>query len=235
MKKLRIHYFQHVPFEGLGCIESWAFEKDHILTATQFHTPSYELPELKNIDWFIMMGGPMSVHDEAKYPWLKEEKVFIKQAIAAGKTVIGICLGAQLVAEALGARVFSNVHKEIGWFEVTRTTQGNTTALLKDIEPSFTAFHWHGDTFDLPHGAAHLLQSEACINQMFLYNKHALGIQFHFEVTPQTLYAMIRHGRQELTPGTYIQDEETILAQAQLITENNQRMYAILNGLEPNA
>ena len=232
MKTLRIHYFQHVPFEGLGCIEPWVIEKGHTLTATAFYNTSYQLPELQNIDWLIIMGGPMSVQDVAEYPWLKEEKTFIKQAIQARKTIIGICLGAQLVAEALGARVYPNAQKEIGWFKVTRTTQGTTTALLKDLEPSFTVFHWHGDTFDLPKGAEHLMQSEACLNQMFLYRNYVLGIQFHFEATVDTLHATSRHGKDELTPGKYIQSEEYILAQEKLIRDNNQRMYAILSKLE---
>lgn len=233
MKTLRIHYFQHVPFEGLGCIEAWAFEKGHTVTATNFYTAA-DLPDLSAMDWLIIMGGPMSVHDEAACPWLKTEKAFIKNAIAMGKTVIGICLGAQLVAEALGARVYPNGHKEIGWFKVTRTPQGTTASLLEHLEPSFTVFHWHGDTFDLPHGATHLLESEACMNQMFLYQYRVLGIQFHFEATPETLQAMIQHGRQELTPNKYIQSEVYIAAQAPWLAANNHRMYAILNKLEHN-
>lgn len=140
MNKLRIHYFQHVAFEGLGCIEAWAFEKDYVRTRTKFYE-TYRLPEITTIDWLIIMGGPMSVHDEEGHPWLNEEKAFIKQAIEAGKTVIGICLGAQLIANVLGANVYPNRHKEIGWFDVTKTAQGKENYLVKDIESSFTAFH----------------------------------------------------------------------------------------------
>jgi GMP synthase-like glutamine amidotransferase len=234
MQKRRIHYFQHVFFEGLGCIETWAFEKDQVLTATKFYEV-YQLPDITTIDWLIIMGGPMSVHDEAEYPWLKNEKTFIKKAIAAGKIVIGICLGAQLVAEALGAAVYLNANKEIGWFEVTKTPQARENALLKNLELSFTPFHWHGDTFNLPEGAVHLLQSEACSNQAFLYNQKVVGLQFHFEVTNRTLKEMIRHGRPELMPGKYVQTEAQILAQSHLIEGNNQRLYSILNMLERNA
>jgi GMP synthase-like glutamine amidotransferase len=230
MHMLRIHYFQHVPFEGLGCIETWAFEKEHTLTATKFYT-AYQLPEIEMIDWLIVMGGPMSVHDEAIQPWLKDEKAFIKKAIAAGKTVVGICLGAQLVAEALGASIYLNAYKEIGWFDVRRTPQANNT-LLNGLEPAFTVFDWHGDTFDLPEGAEHLLQSEACINQAFLFQQKVLGLQFHFEVTAETLNGMIQHGQHELVQNKYVQTEEQILAQTRLIEENNQRLYGILNRLQ---
>lgn len=231
MKRLRIHHFQHVPFEGLGCIEAWAIEKDHTLTSTKFYQ-AYQLPELATIDWLIIMGGPMSVHDEETRPWLKEEKAFIKQAIEVGKTVIGICLGAQLIADVLGAKVYRNSYKEIGWFNVSKTPQGEANILLKDIESSFTVFHWHGDTFDLPDGAEHLLQSEACTNQAFLYHDNVLGIQFHFEATQETLTEMITHGRYELIPGKYMQREEAILARTTFIQENNQRLYGLLKKLE---
>lgn len=231
MKQLRIHYFQHVAFEGLGCIEAWAFEKDHTLTATKFYE-NHQLPKIVDIDWLIIMGGPMSVHDEDKHRWLINEKAFIKQAIEAGKTVIGICLEAQLIADVLGANVYPNRYKEIGWFDVTKTTQGKAKELLKAMESSFTVFHWHGDTFDLPEGAEHLLQSEACANQAFLYKDNVLGIQAHFEATKETLNEMITHGRHELIPDQYIQTEEVIVAHLVFIHENNQRLYGLLKKLE---
>lgn len=231
MKPLRIHYFQHIAFKGLGCIEQWAIEKKHTLTATRFYE-THHLPKPGNMDWLIIMGGPMSIYDEDKHGWLKDEKAFIEEAIARGKTVIGVCLGAQLIACVLGARVYPNAYKEIGWFEVARRSQGNDQSLLEGIEPAFTVFHWHGDTFELPEGAEHLLQSEACANQAFLYRNNVLGIQFHFEATRETLRDMVKHGLPELTPDTYIQNEERILAGSPFITQNNQRLYGILNKLE---
>src|SRR6478672_4002501 len=164
MESKHIHYVQHVPFEGLGCIETWAFEKGHTLSATKFYQGD-PLPELATIDWLVVMGGPMSGHDETQHPWLKDEKKFIKQAIAAGKTVVGICLGAQLIADVLGAHVYKNTYKEIGWFEVTRTAPEND--LLNDLNIPFPVFHWHGDTFDLSDDAQTLLQSKVCANQAF--------------------------------------------------------------------
>lgn len=229
MRNLRIHYFQHVPFEGLGCIEAWANEKSYVLTATQFYE-AVQLPRLENIDWLVIMGGPMSVHDDEKFPWLQAEKTFIKQAIDADKTVIGICLGAQLIAGVLGATIYPNAYKEIGWFDVTKTNRKNS--LLQDVPQTFPVFHWHGETFDLPEGAELLLQSEACVNQAFLYKHNVLGLQFHFETTMESLTQMIKHERHELIPGTYVQSEKTIVAQAHFIAENNRRLYGLLKKLE---
>jgi len=114
MPHLRIHYLQHVSFEGLGSIAEWVTSNGHELTSTQFFINSY-LPEPADIDWLIIMGGPMGVYDEDKYEWLTAEKQFIKKAIDAGKTVIGICLGAQLIAKVLGAKVYPNQKRAIGW------------------------------------------------------------------------------------------------------------------------
>jgi len=207
---MRIHYFQHVPFEGLGYIENWALQNGHTLTATKFYENA-ALPGLSQLDWLIVMGGPMGVYDEDKFPWLKTEKAFIEQAIQANKTVIGICLGAQLIAAVLGAEVYPNKEKEIGWFEVSLTPAGRESLLYNDVAPTFKVFHWHGDTFSLPRHSEHLLESAACKNQAFLYGNRVLGLQFHLEATPATLKEMVAYGKNELTDGKYIQGAETIL------------------------
>ena len=112
MHQLRIHYFKHVSFEGLASIQEWSTKNGHILTSTNFYL-NENLPHLDSIDWLIVMGGPMSVEDEKKFHWLSKEKIFIRKAIEKGKTVIGICLGAQLIAQILGAKVYPNKQKEI--------------------------------------------------------------------------------------------------------------------------
>ncbi len=197
MEKLRIHYFQHVPFEGLGCIENWIDEQGHVLSSTKFYQND-SLPALDDIDWLIIMGGPMGVYDESKYDWLKAEKKFIDLAIKADKKVIGICLGSQLIAEALGSKVYPNHEKEIGWFPIRITADGQKNRLLSSLPESFEVFHWHGDTYDLPRGAKCLLESAGCKNQAFLYSDRVLALQFHFEVTAETIKEMVLHGREEL-------------------------------------
>jgi GMP synthase-like glutamine amidotransferase len=230
MKQIRIHYFQHVPFEGLGFIGTWANQNKHQLTATKFYE-DYQFPDLSELDWLIVMGGPMGVYDDKKFPWLATEKEFIQKAIQTDKTVIGICLGSQLIASALQAKVYPNTKKEIGWFPLTKTDAGQKHILLKEIPDLFTTFHWHGDTFDFPDGATHLLQTEICPNQAFLYNDKVLGLQFHLEVTPQTLTAMTDNCRHELIADDFIQTENEILNQADLCKYSNTYLSSILTKL----
>jgi GMP synthase-like glutamine amidotransferase len=231
MKTLRIHCLQHVPFEGLGCIEDWVSTNGHSLSSTKFYENN-NLPELSDFDWLIVMGGPMGVYDEEKYDWLSGEKEFIRNAIQEGKTVIGICLGAQLIASSLGAEVYPNAEKEIGWFPIFPTESGKSIELLSGSLDPFPVFHWHGDTFDLPLGALRLASSEVCLNQAFLYNRKVVGIQFHFEVTEKSLNQMITFCGNELVSGRYIQSAETILGNTQFISEINNRMFHLLDFME---
>jgi GMP synthase-like glutamine amidotransferase len=230
MSYLKIHCFQHVSFEGLGCIDQWIKEKGHSVNFTKFYADA-ALPDINSIDWLIIMGGPMGVYDDDKFSWLKKEKEFIKQAIAANKTVIGICLGSQLIAEALGSKVYKNTEKEIGWFDVALTRDGRKNKLLAGFENNFKVFHWHGDTFDLPANAVHLIQTSICKNQAFLYKEKVLGLQFHFEVTKETLTEMTTHGRDELTEGNFVQSETEILSKEEHIKNNNTKLFDILDRL----
>jgi GMP synthase-like glutamine amidotransferase len=230
MKKLSIHSLMHVPFEGLGCMEQWITLNNHTFSYTHFYD-NYQLPDINDIDWLIVMGGPMGVYDEAQYSWLAEEKAFIREAIEKGKTVIGICLGSQLIAEALGAKVYPNKQKEIGWFDLELTTEGKNQKILAGFEYKFPVFHWHGDTFDLPAGSKRLFQSEATANQAFLYKEKVLGLQFHFEVTARTLHEMVQNGISELAECETIQSAEQILKQTAFIEANNKKMFQILDYL----
>lgn len=195
---LRIHYLQHVPFEGPGSIATWARARGHAITRTRFFGTD-PLPDPDEIDWLIIMGGPMGVYDEGEHPWLRQEKEFIRQAIAGGKTVIGVCLGAQLIAHVLGARVYPNPQKEIGWFPVRLTAEASLSGPADDIPRELMVFHWHGDTFDLPENAVRIASSEACRNQGFLYNERVLGLQFHPEATASSVGEMVKAGAEELS------------------------------------
>jgi len=228
MKQLSIHTFMHVPFEGLGCMEQWIKGSNHLSGYTCFYE-NYRLPDLETIDWLIVMGGPMSVSDEAIYPWLAEEKVFICKAIELGKTVIGICLGSQLIAEVLGAKVYPNNQKEIGWYDVSLSDTVSQLPLFKGFEKQFHVFQWHGDTYDIPEGSKHLISSAVCTNQAFLYNGNVLGLQFHFEVTVQSLQSMVDHGREELVANNTIQSAEAILGETRYIDDNNRKMFKLLD------
>lgn len=231
MKQLRIHYFQHVAFEGLGYIETWATQNGHILRSTKFFEEEFTLPNLNDFDWLIIMGGPMGVYDEEKYAWLKSEKEFIRQSIEADKTVIGICLGSQLIASALGAKVYLNTEREIGWFPLTKTNEGKANKFINYLPDEFTTFHWHGDTFDLPNGATHLLKTDICPNQAFLYKDNVVGLQFHLEVTEQTIILMLENGASELTKSKFIQTIDEVKAGTQHIGQSNEIMKTILEQL----
>lgn len=220
--RTNIHYFQHVPFEGLGAIEGWATRSGHRLSFTRF-CDGDPLPTLADVDWLVIMGGPMSVQDERAYPWLRREKRFVEAAIRARRIVLGICLGAQLVADVLGAKVYPNACKEIGWFPVHRTPQATSHRLGRALPESIDVFHWHGDTFELPSGAVHLAYSEACTNQAFAYGERVLGLQFHLETTKAGAEQLITHGAVELVEGPFIQRPDAMLT--------NERRFATVHNL----
>jgi GMP synthase-like glutamine amidotransferase len=206
---MRAHYLQHVSFEGLGSIEPWLRSGGATLSATRFFEAA-ALPGVEDVDLLIIMGGPMSVNDEARLPWLRPEKRFVGDVIAAGKPVLGICLGAQLIASAMGARVYSNREREIGWFPITlvQPLGGQASAPLRET----TVFHWHGETFDLPPGAVHLARSSGCEHQAFQVGRQVIGLQFHLETTPRSLRGLIDNCRAEMVPATYVQPESEVLA-----------------------
>ena len=225
---MKIHYLQHVPFEGLGSMELHLRAQGHTLSSTHLYLDSI-LPEPDAIDWLIVMGGPMGVHDEALYAWLKIEKRFIRDVIAAGKRVLGICLGAQLVAEVLGARVYRNKHREIGWFPVQRVPGNATSALFAVFPAEAEVFHWHGDTFDLPDKAALLASSEACRNQGFIFRNQVLALQFHLETTPQSAAELIAHCGNELDGSLYVQAAAQLLAEPLRFATINRIMADMLD------
>lgn len=209
---MKAHYLQHVPFEGLGYIERWLRQRGAAITATRFFQPlegNNQLPGLDSFDFLIIMGGPMSVNDEADLPWLVQEKSFVRAAVAAGKPVLGVCLGAQLIAASLGAKVYPNGLKEIGWWPV----YGKDASVGGFSFPaSLHVFHWHGETFDLPPGATLLASSNGCINQAFALEEKVVGLQFHMETTPGSAAQLVENCRDELVEGPCIQPEIAILA-----------------------
>ncbi len=206
---MHIHWLQHVPFEGLGMISRWAAQRGYTLSSTRFWAAD-ELPEPDSMDLLVIMGGPMAVHDEHLYPWLMEEKRFIRRAVNEKRVVLGICLGAQLLASVCGASVYQHSEKEIGWFPVTRANEIPTWA--KEILPAqITMFHWHGDTFDIPDAAILLCSSSACRNQGFVMDDRIIALQFHFEMTSEGVTALVDNCRSQLDTSLWVQNEQQIL------------------------
>lgn len=226
---MRIHYLQHVPFENLGSIEHWINKKNFSLSTTKLYEDS-AFPNLNDFDWLIVMGGPMGAYEEDKYPWLRDEKIFIKNAIASNKIVLGICLGSQLIAEALGSKVFPNKEKEIGWFPVKLTQSGKNNKIFDSFPEDVTVLHWHGDTFDLPGDAEHLAESSCTKNQAFVFNK-AIGLQFHLEVDEPNLKKMIKFGKADLISSQFVQTKKEILESTNHIKKNNEFMIKLLENI----
>jgi GMP synthase-like glutamine amidotransferase len=207
---MRFHCLQHVIFETPGLLSLWIGQRGDSLRITYLFEEGV-LPSVEDFDVLIVMGGPMSVHDEAEFPWLRAEKALIAAAIGAGKKVLGICLGAQLIAEVMGGRVYANPVKEIGFWPVRWT--GEAIRMFSYLEEE--VFHWHGETFDLSPGAVLLASSEGCVNQAFRVGENVLGIQFHPEVTAGIIDDMIRFEGHELEEeGPYIGKAEEMRAGA---------------------
>lgn len=204
---MHIHFIQHVPFESPGYILEWAQDKGFNTSFSRMYEND-PFPPVASIDWLVVMGGPMGVHDEAEYPWLAGEKRYIRSAIDAGKKLLGICLGSQLIADVLGARVYKNDQKEIGWWPLQ--TIDTKHPLTKNFPSQFNVFHWHGDTFDLPPGATLLFSTEACKNQGYLVGTRIAALQFHMEVNESLVAQMMQHGKSELTEAPFIQEETSI-------------------------
>jgi GMP synthase-like glutamine amidotransferase len=221
---MNVHILQHVSFEGIGSIEKWLNQRNANVSYTRFYE-STDLPALPEINLIIIMGGPMSVHDELECPWLVEEKKFLREAINAGIPMLGICLGAQLLASALGAEVYKCSQKEIGWFDITKVP--NTGFQFPD---TITVFHWHGETFNLPEGAVQLARSAACEQQAFQFNDNVIGLQFHLETTPDSINSMIQHCYSDIITNKFIQTVPVIKsAKSDCFDKINTLIFTILN------
>lgn len=212
---MKVHVLQHMPNEGLGSIAHWLEQAGAVVSFTHFYQ-SAALPDPRGLDLVIALGGPMSVNDEKSLPWLVAEKQFLRDTMANGTAVLGICLGAQLIASALGARVYPNTQKEIGWFPVTAVESRED---VFRFPASINAFHWHGETFDLPPGAVQLARSAACENQAFQLGTNVIGLQFHLETDPASAQAFVDadnaepvHKRELVAGKPFIQSAEQIFA-----------------------
>lgn len=224
---MRVLAFQHEAFEGLGALAPW-FEENgaDVRTVPQFEPHDGSLPDPSDIDLIIVLGGPMSVHDTVRYPWLVGEKRYIRAALDKRRPMLGICLGAQLIAEQLGADVTNNQHSEIGWWPIHWTDAAHT--IWPRAKSPTRVYHWHGETFDLPKGAQRLATSAACANQGFLFGACVVGLQFHLEMTLTTIEDLIIHGRDELVVAPFIANEKNQLSEPAGSYLQNQELLAEL-------
>jgi GMP synthase-like glutamine amidotransferase len=224
---MRIAVLQHVEFEGPAAVADWAAGRGFPFRVFHLYRDT-ALPMLSDFDMLTVMGGPMSANDEAELGWLSPEIALVRAAIAAEKTVLGICLGAQIIAKALGARVYSGRGKEIGWFPVRRT---GSHPIFDGLPDSFTPFHWHGETFELPHEAKLLAKSENTETQAFAVGLSVLGLQFHMEATEESVRALLKSAAHEIGRGAFEQQPGTILASLDQCTSLRPLLDAVLGRL----
>ena len=180
----RVFAFRHVPFEHLGLIADALRECGAECEYVDLYEPGSTPPAVDEAAGLVFMGGPMSVNDNLSY--LREEERTIREAIARRVPVLGVCLGSQLIAHALGSHVYPNSIKEIGWFPVRFTRRAGEDRLFAGLGEE-TVFHWHAETFDLPPDAELLASSAACRHQAFRIGSNVYGLQFHLEVTPEMI------------------------------------------------
>ena len=195
----KVYVLQHHPVENLGTIAealegaalAWQYIRIH---------EGHPVPrEMKGAGGLIVMGGPMAVYQADQYPFLRDEMQLIERAVTEELPVLGVCLGAQIVAAAMGAKVTRNpAGKEIGWYPVTLSDAALEDRLWRGVAPTITPFHWHGDIFELPAGAVSLASSEKTPCQAFRYGNSVYALQFHIEVTPESVTAMAAEWPREL-------------------------------------
>lgn len=208
---LRVHYFQHIAGEGFGSCYDYLKAHQAKITATEFFALPVDLPlelealpDIDEVDLLIIMGGAMSVNDEANYPWLKLEKRWLRRYLSAGKPAIGLCLGGQLIANALGASVSRNQHQELGWMDVGRVS--HVPENYFQIPEKINIMQWHSETFEIPRGGVRLAQNNVCQNQMYQIGRNVLGFQFHPEMTPHALQLLIENEEDSAAfNGEYVQ------------------------------
>jgi len=220
----------HVSFEGPGAILDWVSKKKHRLQYTRFYKGE-DPPDASGVDLLIIMGGPMNVFDFHIHPWMEEEIAWVKEFILMGKPVLGICLGAQIIAAALGQEVYPGPHREIGWYNLQFFPSLGDFKIFGDLPVTRKVFHWHGDTFNIPEEATRIAASQAFPNQGFIYRNKVIALQFHLEVTPESLKLLVDNCREELVEGPYIQSEKEILSEQKHFQSNQEVLYKFLDYL----
>ncbi len=187
---------KHIEIEGPGLIED-CLKQEKIPYQILNLNPNIRLPKPDSFTHIVILGGPMNVYEEDRYPFLKDEDLFIKEAIQRGKSILGICLGAQLIAKALGAKIFKAPVREIGWYDVSLTEIGSQDPLFSHFPKTFSVFQWHEDTFEIPNGGKLIVTSTAIPHQAFRYGENAYGLQFHLEVTEEMICEWVKTYEEE--------------------------------------
>ncbi|MEP6667958.1 MAG: type 1 glutamine amidotransferase [Chthoniobacter sp.] len=224
---MRIHSLEHQPAEGPAKIADWAAARGHTLARTALYAAAAP-PALDAFDLLVIMGGGMNIYQYRDHPWLVPEKEFLRRAIDAGKPILGMCLGAQLLADVLGGKVYQNPEKEIGWFPVTF---GDRTGLFAEFPESLNVMHWHGDTFDVPPGARLVAGSAGCPRQAFVWGDRVVGLQFHLEIGAVNVADLANVAAEDLTPGRFVQTAAQLTETPADLPTAHASLFALLDAL----
>jgi len=226
---MKIHIVQHVSFETPGFLLDWAKEHHHQVTIIRPDQGDL-LPSSEQTDFMVVLGGPMSVHDEKQYPWLVQEKKTLKKFIdEQKKPLLGICLGAQLIADALGGKVSNNSQREIGWLDVNLTSQGKSGVFSSWPKSHLMTFHWHSEIFNLPPHATLLAHSEATPVQAFQYGSRVLALQFHPEMNASALEGLMKECSRYIDPSKpFEQNAEEINQKSPAHFQENRQILDLL-------
>ena len=226
-----IHSLEHQSYEGPGRIADWARSRAHALTRTALYAGEAP-PPLASFDLLVVMGGSMNIYAHREHPWLLEAKRFLGEVIAAGKPVLGICLGAQLLTDVLGGKVFQNAEKEIGWWPVRVFDRRAPFAAFPE---TLTVMHWHGDTYTLPPGARGVADSAGCAQQAFVHGDRVVGLQFHLEQGPVAVAELAAACAAELVPARHVQTRAQLVELQPDLTLAESALFGLLDELAGHA
>jgi GMP synthase-like glutamine amidotransferase len=229
---MRWHCLQHLPGEGPGYAAEWLAAHGHSLTFTRFFEPMPAFLALAEFDGLLILGGAMSVHDEAHFPWLVEEKAFLRKTLRAGKITLAICLGAQLLAEALGGEVRPNPAPEIGFWTVRFSAKALAHPLLRGWPDKAAVLHWHVDTFTVPPGALRVGMSVGCATQGFVWGDGVIGLQFHPEMTEDMVEQLIAfEGHETADEQEFVQTAAQIRSKLKSVWKGRKLLETLLENM----
>ncbi|MFC1728880.1 type 1 glutamine amidotransferase [candidate division KSB1 bacterium] len=238
-KLIRVHYLQHDDFVRPAETDTWARQKGHPVTRSKLlpdrdglRHEANTFPDPASFDLLIIFGGTMSTYDDKEFRWLTNEKKFVERTVQSGKAVYGICMGAQMLAAVLGANVYRNRYKEVGWHEVTLTPEAARSQVFGILPDRFMAMHWHGDVFDIPRDCTRIAFSEATPNQAFEYDSRIFATQFHPEYNLQSVEEGIQYTPEDLNCSAYAQSAEEILKNRHYFPAMHEKLFTILDGIE---
>jgi GMP synthase-like glutamine amidotransferase len=229
---MKIHMLEHDTYAGLTNIDLWAQQNGHQVERT-FLVDGTGMPDPDTFDRLVITGCFGHAWDEANLPWLRPEKDYVRRILDQGTPVLGLCFGAQVLAEILGGRVFVNEQPEIGWHPVRLTQEGTESSLLRSVPELFTTFHWHNDHFSLPPHCTQLAESDVSPNQVFASTQYpAVGIQFHPEYTLDLVRTYARDHGHEWAPAPYVMSRSEVLENASRLPDTYWLMEAIITNWE---